>query len=311
MTGMQPKLTTPWSLSDSDAAEGTAAERWEGMTVPTPWPASYGGDLCVGALSAVMRSAEVGQRPHTLHVAFLRPGDSDAAVSYAVERVRDGFRYGNRAVRLSQDGTEVATATASVRKPRQGEEVHSPETPFGGDPLPAPDSLPTAAEAIVQRAPLASEHPDAARLDEYWAADRALDTRHIDPPLYGEQVAPRTWNRLWVRFTADAAEQRELLGTPNGRAALVAYLADDTILEPAIASLGHGWLTPNLFSTTVEQNVWFHADFDASDWLLFSQRLVSRAGDHVVCRGELFTPAGTLVATVLQEGIVRVRPPAA
>ncbi|WP_461637741.1 acyl-CoA thioesterase, partial [Leucobacter sp. BZR 635] len=165
-----------------------------------------------------------------------------------------------------------------------------------------------AAKAIEGRAPLASEHPDAAGLDEYWAAGRALDTRHIDPPLYGEQVAPRSWNRLWVRFTADTAEQRELLGTPNGRAALVAYLADDTILEPAIASLGHGWLTPNLFSTTVEQNVWFHADFDARDWLLFSQHLVSRAGDHVVCRGELFTPAGTLVATVLQEGIVRVRP---
>lgn len=322
MTESQPKLSTPWTLSPVPGSVGDdASARWTGDTVPTPWPAAYGGDLCVGALRAVYASAAADQVVHALQVAFLRPGDREAAVSYDVERVRDGFRYANRALRINQAGTEIAVATASLRTPRSSEESMPALPPHavagGADPtavaavavyrLPAPETLPTAAVAIAQRQ--APPEPDAVSiaLEQYWAADRALDTRHIDPPLYGNAVQPRTWNRIWVRFTPTTAPQHEMLASPAGRSALIAYLADDTILEPAIAALGHGWLTPGLFSTTVQQNVWFHSDFDAAEWLLFSQRLVSRSGDHVVCSGEISTAAGVLVATVLQEGIVRLR----
>lgn len=305
-----PKLSTPWALTRADtqgADEAAQVETWEGRSVPTPWPAAYGGDLSVGALSAVLRSAAEGQRVHSLQLAFLLPGDRDRGVSYAVERVRDGFRYANRSVRIAQDGRVIAAGTASLRSPRAGEQHTAPAPPLADTPQ--PDSLPTAAEAITARGPQASGTSDAEALDAYWAAGRGLDTRHIEPPLYGETVEPRTVNRLWVRFTPHCQDQRELLDTAAGRAALIAYLADDTILEPAVASLGIGWLAPGLFTTTVQQNVWFHSDFDAAGWLLFSQRLVSRVGDHAVCSGEIFTSAGVLVATVLQEGIVRVRLP--
>lgn len=309
MTDTHPKLATPWALTQvPGAAPAGSVEHWSGMTVPTPWPATYGGDLCVGALGAIVRSAAEEQLPHSLQVAFLRPGDRDAAVDYAVERVRDGFRYANRAVRISQHGTEIAAATASLRSPRAAEVTVSPGPATDMRALPDPESLPTAAEAIALRDPLPQGAPESLALDDYWATGRALDTRHIDAPLYGASVAPRTTNRVWVRFQVTDAPQRDLLGSPAGRSALIAYLADDTILEAAAASLGVGWLAPGFFSTTVQQNLWFHEDFDAREWLLFSQRLVSRSGDHVVCQGDLFTRAGTLVATVLQEGIVRVRP---
>lgn len=332
MTEMQPKLTTPWELSLAKPAAGETAlggaERWTGVTVPTPWPASYGGDLCVGALSAIARSAGDAQLPHSLQVAFLRPGDRDAEVTYEVDRLRDGFRYANRAVAIRQTGTLIATGTASLRSPRAGEQNVTPASDLfpAASALPSPDALPTAAAAIAERgdvdlgdvdlgdedraALLDADRAVMTALDAYWAADRALDTRHIDPPLYGATVEARTHNRLWVRFAAEHPAQVALLATPAGRAALIAYLADDTILEPAIASLGLGWHAPGLFSTTVQQNVWFHANFDPADWLFFSQRLTSRSGDHVVCEGGLFTPSGKRVASVVQEGIVRLRPAA-
>ncbi|KUF05637.1 acyl-CoA thioesterase II [Leucobacter sp. G161] len=319
MPAASPNLVTPWSVTRSAAAADERVERWDGRTSPTPWPSTYGGDLCVGALGALLRTTAAGQEVHSLQVSFLRPGDKDRAVSYEVDRVRDGFRYAHRSVRMSQGDTEIAVATASLRAPRDGEEPVSPGGSFAlptgaalrppHPELPDPEQLPTAAEAIERRGPLDGPSAERDPYDAYWATGRDLDTRHIDPPLYGETVPQRTWSRLWVRFAPSTAAQRELVATPAGRTALIAYIADDTILEPAGAALGFGWLAPGMFSTTVQQTIWFHADFDAADWLLFSQRLVHTTGDHVVCQGELFTPAGTLVATVVQEGIVRVRPP--
>lgn len=310
------KLSTPWALratatpadlaagESSPAAKSSTVDTWEGDTSPTPWPATYGGDLSVGLLSAATRTIEPNQLPHKLSIAFLLPGDRTMPVRYSTDRVRDGFRYANRAVRVEQTTELIALGSVSFRSPRTGEAVEGPKHRFPD--LPRPETLPTARAAIESRGPI--DTPNAAALDEYWAVHRSLDTRHIDSACYGTAVKPRTDNRVWVRFTGTLPEQLELLRTPAGRAALIAYLSDDTILEPALASLGYGWNTPGLFSTTVEQNVWFHQDFDASEWLFFAQRLVSRAGDHVVCQGALFTPAGDLVATVLQEGIVRVRP---
>ena len=308
MTVSLPKLSTPWALTrlpgDDDSRHlGERFERWEGRTVPTPWPAAYGGDLSVGMLAAALGSAAEGQLPHSMQIVFLLPGDRDGSLTYEVERVRDGFRYSNRSVRLVQGGNEIAEGSVLLRAPRPGEVHVAPKPQLAG--LPDPDSLPSAADAISARGALS--HDDG--LERYWGADRQLDTRHIDPPLYGEAVAPRERNRVWVRFTGDDATQRALLAVPAGRAGLLAYIADDTILEPAVASLGHGWLAPGLFSTTIQQSIWFHADFDPADWLLFSQRLVSRAGDHVVCQGDMFTREGALVATVVQEGILRVRRP--
>lgn len=320
MPAAAPNLLTPWSVTRSAATTDERIERWEGRTSSTPWPSTYGGDLCVGALGAVLRTTAEGQRVHSLQVSFLRPGDKHRGVSYEVERVRDGFRYAHRAVRISQGDTEIAVATASLRAPRDGEQPVSPGGSFAlpsgaalrppHADLPAPEDLPTAAESIKLRGPLGGPPDERDPYDEYWATGRDLDTRHIDPPLYGEAVPQRSWSRLWVRFVPRTIGQRELVATHSGRTALIAYIADDTILEPAGAALGFGWLAPGMFSTTVQQTIWFHADFDAADWLLFSQRLVSTSGDHVVCQGELFTPEGILVATVLQEGIVRVRPTA-
>lgn len=308
------KLVTPWSVVAVDAPRScgerpdTRMSRWSGRTSPTPWPAAYGGDLTVGMLASAVQTAGEGQHPHSLQLTFLRPGDRDRKVEYNVENVRDGFRYANRAVRLLQAGRVIAHGVISLRAPGINERALSDiRDLFPDEELPAPLSLLSAADAIAERHVESALDPATDELDSYWATDRALDTRHLDPPLYGDTVTPRTTNRLWVRFTGNNPEHFAMLDTHHGRQALIAYLADDTILEPALATLGLGWRTPGLFSTTVQQNIWFHHDFDASQWLYFTQRLVAITGDHVVCKGSLFTTQGTLVATVIQEGLVKVR----
>lgn len=309
--GELPKLVTPWAVEDAGrngSAESATVSNWSGRTVPTPWPAAYGGDLCVGALGAIMRTVDSEQQAHSLQVAFLRPGDRNGRVDYAVEHVRDGFRYANRAVRVTQNEQLIAIGSASLRSVAANEPRLEPDNSsvmLNG--MPCPESLPTAAEAIEQRTDTSNLPEETGGLDAYWGSGRAVDTRHIDPHLYGASVVTRAHNRLWVRFTLSDLRQQQLLDSRAGRSALLAYLADDTILEPALASLGIAWRTPGLFSTTVQQSLWFHADFDPADWLYFDQKLLSFQGDHAVCEGSIRASDGRLVATVLQEGIVKRR----
>jgi acyl-CoA thioesterase-2 len=53
--------------------------------------------------------------------------------------------------------------------------------------------------------------------------------------------------------------------------------------------------------------MWFHHDFRADDWLLYAQESPAAAGGRGFSTGRLFTRAGELVVSVVQEGLFRHR----
>ncbi len=58
---------------------------------------------------------------------------------------------------------------------------------------------------------------------------------------------------------------------------------------------------------TIDHAMWFHAPFRADEWLLYemeSTKLVSARG---FITGRIYKRDGTLVASVAQEGVVRVQ----
>lgn len=298
-------VLTPWDIEARPSPVGAPTDeiRFSGNTMPTPWPAAYGGDLCVGALAAAARTVEPARSVHSLNLNFLRPVDRNGALEYRVRPLRDGLTYATRAVSLWQDGTEMASATVSFRRPPKLERSdHGARSSLSE--VPRPESLPTAAEAIAARGSFGLEDT----LDEYWINGRGLDVRHVTAPSYGVAAGETgSTNALWVRLSPESAALASLRDAAWGGPALIAYLADDTILESALRARGVGWCTPGLFSTSIDQKIWFHAEAVPGDWLLFEQRMLSSAGSHVVCEGHLFRQDGTLVATVVQEGIVRTR----
>jgi acyl-CoA thioesterase-2 len=68
---------------------------------------------------------------------------------------------------------------------------------------------------------------------------------------------------------------------------------------------------PRLQMASLDHAVWFHAPFRADDWLCYQQESPWAGNARALCRGWLFDRAGTLVATVMQEGLIRVRDGAA
>ena len=57
---------------------------------------------------------------------------------------------------------------------------------------------------------------------------------------------------------------------------------------------------------SLDHAMWFHRRFRADDWLLYAQDSPAATNGRGLSRGLVFTRDGTLVATVMQEGLIRV-----
>jgi acyl-CoA thioesterase-2 len=68
---------------------------------------------------------------------------------------------------------------------------------------------------------------------------------------------------------------------------------------------------PGLTMASLDHVLWFHRACSVSDWLLYDQFVPSTSGGLSLARGRLFSRTGTLVASVMQEGMVRMIVPAA
>ena len=59
---------------------------------------------------------------------------------------------------------------------------------------------------------------------------------------------------------------------------------------------------------SLDHAMWFHRSFRADEWLLYDQESPSASGARGLARGEIYRQDGTLAVSVVQEGLLRVRP---
>ncbi len=56
---------------------------------------------------------------------------------------------------------------------------------------------------------------------------------------------------------------------------------------------------------SLDHVMWFYRDFDFNDWLLYSIESPNSGNARGVAQGHIYTRTGTLIASVVQEGLVR------
>ena len=59
-------------------------------------------------------------------------------------------------------------------------------------------------------------------------------------------------------------------------------------------------------SASLDHTIWFHRPFRADEWWLYDQVSPSASGGRGLALGRVFTQDGRLVATVAQEGLIRM-----
>ncbi|MGX5694711.1 acyl-CoA thioesterase [Agromyces soli] len=290
MNGPIDGLLSTLHLTDTGAR--TTEDIFTGPSQWMPLGRVFGGQVLAQSLMAAMHTVDEARVIHSMHGYFLRPGDVAHPITFSVDRLHDGRSFSTRRTHAYQNGQPILSLIASFQTRDEGVE-HQLDMPSD---LPDPESLPSTADV------LGSIDHDVAR---YWSSERAFDVRHIPSPVYlrveGEHV-PRqaVWMKAYGRLPDD----------PNQHRAALAYASDYSILEPILRAHGVAWATPGLKVASLDHAMWWHRDARVDDWLLFTQESPSASGGRGLSLGRIYTREGRLVASVAQEGMVRVPDPA-
>jgi acyl-CoA thioesterase-2 len=281
------ELLTTLNLSDASGAR----PREDIFIGPSQWMPHgrvYGGQVLAQSLVAASRTVDASRVAHSLHGYFLRAGDITLPITFSVDRLRDGRSFSTRRVQAYQNGEPIFSMIASFQDVDPGLE-HFEVMPSDITP---PEQLPSAAELMGD-----NPHPVA----QYWSKARPFDLRHVEKPIYfsvdGEKVAKQA---VWLKALGDLPEDANL------HQAALAYLSDYTILESIYRRHGIAWSHPGLKSASLDHAMWFHRPAKVDQWLLYVQNSPSAQGGRGLALGHIYTREGVLVATVAQEGMVRV-----
>ena len=251
----------------------------------------FGGQVLGQALVAAGRTVGADRVAHSLHGYFILPGEIDAPIVYLVDRLRDGKSFTTRHVTAIQNGRAIFNMAASFQVAEPGIE-HQIDLPD----VPDPEGL--ARELDLVRA-VADRIPEPLRT--IYTEDRPIDFRPVDPvdPFRPARRDPA--KHVWFRAVGQMPEDT------LRHQAVLAYASDYGLLGTALLPHGLTFQRPELQAATLDHAVWFHRPFRADDWLLYSTDSPIATGARGFTRGSLYDRQGRLVASVAQEGLLRMR----
>jgi acyl-CoA thioesterase-2 len=255
------------------------------------WQRVFGGQVLGQALVAASRTVE-GRICHSLHAYFIRPGDPKVPILYEVDRSRDGKSFTTRRVVAIQHGEQIFNLAASFQVPEQGLEHQ-----FDMPKVPAPEML---EPEEVRRKRLAHQLPEAVR--EHFTKPGPIDVRPVDDEedLINPKKAP-PYQDVWIKAKGVMPDDLSM------HQCVLAYASDMTLLDTCLIPHGVSWFSGRLQSASLDHAMWFHHPFRVDDWLLYSHDSPSAAGGRGFNRGMMFSRDGKLVASVAQEGLIRLR----
>ena len=264
---------------------------FRGRSPQQGWQRVYGGQVLGQALVAAVRTTPVDRVAHSLHAYFLLAGDPSIPIIYNVERVRDGGSFSTRRVTAIQHGKAMFVMSASFHKEEPGYD-HQDAMPK----VPPPEDLPNEQQLKEQ---LISRLPE--NMKSYWERERPIELRPIDVSRYLARQKRAPQQCMWMRASRQLPDEFPL------HQCVLAYASDFTLLDTALMAHGKLMFDSDIQLASLDHALWFHRRFRADDWLLYVQDSPSAHGARGFCRGSVFTRDGMLVASVVQEGLMRPR----
>lgn len=289
---MSPKhsLSAVESLLDILDLEPLEVNLFRGRSPQTGWQRVFGGQVIGQALVAACRTVE-GRLPHSMHAYFLIGGDPKVPIIYEVDRIRDGKSFTTRRVIAIQHGQAIFSMSASFHND-EGGMSHQAKMPD----VPLPEELPSEADLRKSALP---DMPEAVR--RYYERERPIEMRPVETDRYRGKKYEDGKFHVWIKTTG------RLPDDPAIHQCVLAYASDLTLLDTALVRHGRTLFEKEFMAASLDHAFWIHRPFRADDWLLYAQDTPNLSGARGFSRGLIFTKDGTLVASVAQEGMVRVR----
>lgn len=234
----------------------------------------FGGQIIAQSLVAAARTVDVDRPVHSLHAYFLRPGDPSVPAVIDVERIRDGHSFTTRRVVVIQKGEAIFNMDASFQVMEDG--LHHA--------FPMPKLLP----------PRDDEIPDSIRGEPFISFQVDYEKMLSDAP----QVPHKD---IWLKANGPVPDD------PLVHTALLAYESDSSLLGTARLPHRGNFRRDRLQMASLDHAMWFHAPLRVDDWLLYGMESPASGGARGYNRGSIFAADGRLVASCMQEGLMRSR----
>ena len=263
------------NLIETLALERIEVNLFRGTAPPDRGPRIFGGHVIAQALLAAYKTVE-NRVCHSLHCYFIRPGDPAVPILYDVDRARDGKSFATRRVTAIQHGAQIFNLAASFQVPEEGFEHQ--------DPMPAMPG------------------PEGLSEDRFHdARPQAIDIRFVEAHDWSKPVVAPPVQNIWMRAIAPVGDD------PVMNQAVIAYASDMTFMSTGMRPHGINWQTPGLQTASLDHAVWFHRPSQFNAWHLYAQHSPSASGTRGINFGELYSQDGRLVATMAQEGLMRMQ----
>jgi acyl-CoA thioesterase-2 len=289
-----PEIDDPWAAEAVASGLATLDLRqldatvFEGDSLPVPGGRVFGGQVLGQCVMAAGRTVDPDRHIHSLHGYFLRAGDATKPIRFEVEVLRDGGSFSARRVHALQDDRPLLSMITSFQLQQDGPE-HSVTMPE----VPGPETLPSGIDVLrpFEGNPMA----------DFWLKEAPFDVRQVEGSLFFEaDPHPKPYQTAWMRVR-EPLDVSELT-----HRALIAFAADQVILEPLLRRHGLSWTTKGLSFASLDHAMWWHRPARADEWLLFVQDTPTAQGGRGLTGAWVFTEDGRLVATIAQEGMLRL-----
>ena len=264
---------------------------YRGQSQDLGFRALFGGQVMGQALSAAQETIDDDRFVHSLHSYFLRAGDASKPVVYEVENIRNGASFSTRRVQAIQNGQTIFYMTASFQKPEEGFD-HQDTMPD----VPGPDSIPSYRDFIVKHQGALPE-----TLRDKFLSEKPIEIRPIEQYNWLNPKKTDSRTRVWLKTNGSLPDDL------RNHSCMLAYASDFHFLPTALLPHGASHWLPNFQIATVDHAMWFHRPFRFDDWLLYCMDSPSASNGRGLVRGQIYNRQGELVASTMQEGVIRQR----
>jgi len=252
----------------------------------------FGGQVIAQSLLAAYETVEE-RVCHSLHCYFIRPGDPRVPIIFEIDRSRDGGSFTTRRVVAIQHGQQIFNLAASFMAAEDGFEHQLPMPA-----APAWQELPDENEI---RREMAKELPAEAR--EWVDRRQPIELRSEDARTYFKSGPKEPVSQSWIRCRDPIGDDFRM------HQVILAYASDMNLLSTSMRPHGVHWQTPGFQSASLDHAMWFHRPTNFENWHLYQQDSPSASGGRGFIRGSIYAEDGALVASVAQEGLIRMRKP--
>ncbi len=247
----------------------------------------YGGELLAQAILVGYQTVDKEFALHSMQNVFIRPGDSKVYSKFKVDHLKTSKSFLVKQVNISQQNSVIFSALLSFHMPEKGFE-HQNKIPE----IPGPKTL-DSDESIFQK-----EAP--AEIKKYnILGNWPIEYRQVDPAGFFQPEKKAPHSSVWFKMRETLPDSQMV------HQAMLTYAVDMPIFAPALRPHGISIWKGNLQGASLNNSIWFHRLFKADEWLLCSLQSPIAHGGLGIVYGNIFTRDGQMVATVIQESLMR------